>query len=161
MSKMRTAHPKDDRCESRSSRKAARPFILWQEVMTSYASPAIMASIGAWMTKDSDLQTAALTTIGGTSALIAWLLGSWLRKRGAGKRWIIRTNRLVLVLLFAVFGVGTGLLGAMLTTGLLEYIPSFDHRAWFDRVWFDFPISATIASTIMIWRWRGTLAKNK
>lgn len=159
MSKMRAATQEDGPPVSRSARKKAKPFVLWQEVMTSYASPAIMASIGAWMTKDSDLQIAALTTIGGTSALVAWLLGSWLRERGAGKRWMIRTNRVVMVLLFAVFGVGTGLLGAILTTGLLEFIPSFDQRVWFDRVWFDFPISATLASTIMIWRWRGTLAQ--
>ncbi|MNI30806.1 hypothetical protein D3C73_846650 [compost metagenome] len=135
-------------------------FVLWREVVMAYAAPALMAGMGGLFTADDGLQIAALTTIGGTSALVAWMLGLWLRSRGVRKRWIIAAPHLVVVGMFALAGSLLGLFAAWVTSDLLGMMISIDHWAWVDRVWIDFPLSGFIASTIMTWRWRLAVTTN-
>ncbi|WP_429842280.1 hypothetical protein [Brevibacillus sp. FIR094] len=139
---------------ARSERKA---FVLWREVIMAYLSPAIMASIGGWITADKGLQIGALTTIGGTSALIAALLGRWLQSRGIHKRWVTRTPHLALVAVMGMTMAVIGLLAAWLTTELLVIFAPGESLAWLSRVWIDFPLSAIIASTLITWRWRSAI----
>ncbi len=135
-------------------------FVLWREVVMAYVAPATMAGIGGLVTGDRGLQIAALTTIGGTSALAVCMLGLWLRRRGVHKRWIISADRFVVVGLFVLAGASLGVLSAWVTLCLLGVVWPNDHLAWFNRVWFDFPLSATIASTIITWRWHNSVKKN-
>lgn len=132
----------------------AKTFVLWREVVMAYVSPTIMAGIGGLITADKGLQLAALTTIGGTSALIALMLGLWLRIRGGRKRWLVAAPHSVVVGLFALMGAMLGLCAAWATSNLLGIIIPIDNLAWVDRVWIDFPLSGVIASTIVTWRWR-------
>ncbi|CAI8733551.1 Inner membrane protein [Brevibacillus sp. IT-7CA2] len=136
---------------TRSERKS---FVLWREVIMAYLFPAIMASIGGWITADKGLQIGALTTIGGTSALIAALLGQWLQSHGKHKRWVTRTPHLALVAVMGMTMAVFGLLAAWLTTELLVIVAPGESLAWLSRVWIDFPLSAIIASTLITWRWR-------
>ncbi|MFF2529906.1 hypothetical protein ACFVS2_13490 [Brevibacillus sp. NPDC058079] len=139
---------------ARSERKS---FIVWREVIMAYLSPAIMASIGGWITADKGLQIGALTTIGGTSALIAALLGRWLQSHGIHKRWVTRTPHLALVAVMGMTMAVIGLLAAWLTTELLVIFAPGESLAWLSRVWIDFPLSAIIASTLITWRWRSAI----
>ncbi|WP_282943172.1 hypothetical protein [Paenibacillus sp. RC67] len=129
-------------------------FVLWREVLMAYVSPAVMAGLGGLITADRNLQIGALTTIGGASAIMAWLLGLWLRSKGGDVRWMIRMPRIVAVTMFAIIGASLGLLTAWATLGLLEMVLSYAQWDWIQRVWFDFPLSGAIACTIMTWRWR-------
>lgn len=133
-----------------------KPFVLWREVLMAYVAPAIMAGIGGLITADKGLQIGALTTIGGTSAIVAWMFGLWLRSRGIHNRWIIGANHLVVVGIFTLIGTMFGLFAAWSASCLLG---PFNHFIWFDRVWIDFPLSAMIASTIITWRWRLNVKK--
>ncbi|GIO09176.1 hypothetical protein J31TS6_52040 [Brevibacillus reuszeri] len=138
----------------RASRSQAKKFVLGREVLMAYISPAIMAGIGGLITADRNLQIGALTTIGGTSALVALLLGLWLKSRGENYRWIIQTPHLAVVGLFAVAGGVVGLIAAWTTTSLANQFYPNHHFSLLSRVWTDFPLSATIASTLIAWRWR-------
>ncbi|MEU2632479.1 hypothetical protein ABZ641_36665, partial [Kitasatospora sp. NPDC007106] len=60
---------------------APPPFVLWREVLAAYAMPAVTAGIGGAVTRQPHLVAAALTTIGGTSALVAAALGAVLRRQ--------------------------------------------------------------------------------
>ncbi|MCM3144934.1 hypothetical protein [Brevibacillus sp. MER 51] len=131
-------------------------FVLWREVIMAYLSPAIMASIGGWITADNRLQIGALTTIGGTSAFIAALLGRWLQSRGVHKSWVTRTPHFALVAVMGMTMAVIGLLAAWLTTELLVIFAPSEALAWLGRVWIDFPLSAIIASTLITWRWRSS-----
>lgn len=118
----------------------------------AYLAPAIMAGIGGLVTGAKDLQIAALTSIGGTSALAAWMIGRWLQRRGGRQRWIIRAHRLAVTVLFALAGAALGLFAAWLTTwyaGVMGPTP----LPWLSRLLFDFPMSAAIACTTITWRW--------
>ncbi|MFJ7205097.1 hypothetical protein ACIQWR_16330 [Streptomyces sp. NPDC098789] len=55
---------------------------LWPDVLIAYAAPALSAGAGGLLTGRPDLTVAALTSIAGTSALVAALTGSRLRRRG-------------------------------------------------------------------------------
>ncbi|GKU78813.1 hypothetical protein [Paenibacillus sp. L3-i20] len=136
-------------------------FVLWREVLMGYAAPAIMASIGGLIIGDKELQLAALTTIGGTSAFIAWMLGLWLIKRGIHKKWIVRAPHLLIVGMFALVGNSFGLLLAWMTSDVVGTIFAVDHLTWVDRVWIDFPTSGLIASTIVTWRWHLAVAPKR
>ncbi|BAU26048.1 hypothetical protein DFP93_12028 [Aneurinibacillus soli] len=147
-------------CDVKAAGSNSKNFVLWREVVTAYAAPAIMAGIGGLITADKGLQIGALTTIGGSSALVAWMIGLWLRSRGGHKQWITSAPRLIVVGMFALTGALFGLFAAWVTSGLLEIFNPSNHLAWFSRVWTDFPLSATIASTTVTWRWRLTVTKN-
>ncbi|NOU74487.1 hypothetical protein GC098_24335 [Paenibacillus sp. LMG 31458] len=158
----KTGYP--SKAESLIDIKAAgsktKTLILWREVVMAYVSPAIMAGIGGLVTADKGLQIAALTTIGGTSALIALMLGLWLRIRGGRKRWLFAAPHFIVVGLFALMGAMLGLCAAWATANLLGIIIPIDNLAWIDRVWIDFPLSGVIASTIVTWRWRLAVKTN-
>ncbi|WP_442600577.1 hypothetical protein [Paenibacillus sp. KN14-4R] len=139
---------------SKTTDSKAKTFVLWREVVMAYAAPAIMAGIGGLITADKGLQIGALTTIGGVSALVALILGIWLRSRGCDQRWIIGAPHLVVVGIFTLAGVMFGLFAAWAASGLLNMMNPNNHWAWVDRVWIDFPLSGLIASTIVTWRWR-------
>ncbi|MCP1310207.1 hypothetical protein [Paenibacillus tyrfis] len=159
MNRMESADKRGGAPYSASAGSGASHFVLWREVVMAYASPAVMAGIGGLVTADKGLQIAALTTIGGASALIAWMLGLWLRSAGGRNRWIASANRVVVTGAFALGGAALGLLAAWATIYLFGIVRPFDHAAWLDRVWFDFPLSGTIASTIITWRWRLAVRK--
>ncbi|QIC04942.1 hypothetical protein GOP56_04655 [Brevibacillus sp. 7WMA2] len=129
-------------------------FVLWREVLMAYAAPALMASIGGWITAENNLQIRALTTIGGASALVALLVGLWLRNRGGHKHWVIHAPYFIVVGMFALAAVSFGVSIVWLTCSLLSIFNLLDQLVWLIRVWTDFALSATIASSIVIWRWR-------
>ncbi|MFB0842916.1 hypothetical protein [Paenibacillus oleatilyticus] len=160
MNRMESTDKRRDVYGIASTDSRAKSFVLWREVAMAYISPAVMAGIGGLVTADKGLQIAALTTIGGASALIAWMLGLWLRSTGGKNRWVAGANRLIVTGTFTLGGIAFGLLAAWLTVYLLGIVWPFDPAPWVDRVWLDFPMSGAIASTIMIWRWRLTAAKN-
>jgi hypothetical protein len=139
----------------------AKDFVLWREVLMAYISPALMAGIEGLITGDRHLQIAAWTTIGGASGLIAWLLGLWLRKQGRGTPWVVRPPRLLVVTMFAIVCAFLGLCAAWVTNGLADISGSIDRSLWLDRIWIDFPLSGTIASLILTWRWRKSFEKNR
>lgn len=61
---------------------AARPFTLWKEVAVAYLAPALSAGIGGVLGGQPELTTAAFTSIGITSAVVAFVVGGWLHRRG-------------------------------------------------------------------------------
>lgn len=125
---------------------APRRFVLWQEVLFAYLAPAVCAGAGGLTTGRTDLLLAAVTSIAGTSALVALLLGMWLRYRGTR---VLRPESVLIscAVLVAAFGLGAAafaeLIAQMLTT--TTSLP--------DRLRIDFPVAAALAATIVTWRW--------
>ncbi|MDT8977606.1 hypothetical protein RQP50_15310 [Paenibacillus sp. chi10] len=134
------------------SNRISKPSVLWRDIMIAYAAPALMAGIGGVMIGDQILFIAAFTSIGGTSAVTAWIIGRWLQDWGLHTQWLNRSHLLVIATIFAFLGVATGLLIALVVTELSIYAFS-QEIAWLDRVWIDFPLSVTIASTTTVCRW--------
>ncbi|MER8184909.1 hypothetical protein [Kitasatospora sp. NPDC094015] len=135
----------------------ARPFILWREVLTAYAAPALTAGAAGIATGQRDLAIAACTSIAGTSAVVAYLLGAWLRHGGRPRRW---TTRLPRVVLTAVLVAATTTAGALLGWSAAHWLPA--HTAvpaagWLERLRIDLPLSAALATTIVTLRWRATV----
>ncbi|MEK5397696.1 hypothetical protein [Paenibacillus sp. FSL K6-2859] len=137
-----------------------KTFVLWREVVMAYMAPAIMAGIGGLVTADRGLQIAALTTIGGASALMALMIGLLLRSRVGHLKWVIGAPHLVVVGVFAMAGSSFGLYAAWVTSVSVESMIPSNHMAWVNRVWIDFPLSGFIASTIVTWRWRLAVTTN-
>ncbi|GAA2798710.1 hypothetical protein GCM10010441_24680 [Kitasatospora paracochleata] len=134
---------------------APPPFVLWREVLIAYAMPALTAGLGGVATGRHELVAAALTTIGGTSALVAAALGAVLERRP------VRTGpaRTPLALAAAALGLAAATLG--LAAGLaaahwLPHVPALAGSPWPGRLPIDLPVSAAIAATITTWRWRGS-----
>ncbi|GAA1983920.1 hypothetical protein [Kitasatospora viridis] len=134
---------------------APPPFVLWREVLVAYAMPAATAGAGGLATGRPQLLAAALTTIAGTSALVAALIGARLRHR-PDRSWTVRVPR-------AVLSVGSGLGAAALALLLgsagarwLPLIPALADSPWPGRLRLDLPVSAAVAAVITTWRWRGT-----
>ncbi|MFI6166338.1 hypothetical protein ACIBCN_06075 [Nocardia sp. NPDC051052] len=118
-------------------------FVLWQEVLFAYLAPALCAGAGGLATGRMDLLRAAVTSIAGTSALVALLLGMWLRYSGFRRpRWLRAAS-----VAAATFGFGAAAFAA-LTAQVLTTTTSFP-----DRIRIDFPIAAALAATIITWRW--------
>ncbi|MFG2910463.1 hypothetical protein ACGF13_36135 [Kitasatospora sp. NPDC048286] len=140
---------------SKKAPGAPPPFVLWREVLVAYAMPAVTAGAGGAVTGQPQLVAAALTTIGGTSALVAATLGATLRRRPVRTR-PARTPR---VLAAAALGLATAALG--LAVGLaaarwLPQLPALADSPWPKRLPIDLPVSSAIAATITTWRWRGS-----
>lgn len=150
-----TPTPSGEIYGAQSSRSRKQSFVLWRELIPAYLAPAIMAGIGGIITADKVLQIRALTTIGGSSLLIAFCIGLWLRTRRPHNQWFVRAPRLFVTLAFALGGALFGLLAAWGITTLMPNSPYL----WLGQIGFDFPISSAIACTTMSWRWRGTLSK--
>jgi len=157
MSNMKYSNKTEGNYDIKAAGSDTKTFVLWREIIMAYVSPAIMAGIGGLVIADKGLQIAALTTIGGTSALVALMLGLWLHNGGGHKRWIIGAPHLVVVGIFALAGASLGLLAAWVTSGLLEIMVPIDRWTWVGRIWIDFPLSGFIASTIVTWRWRAAV----
>ncbi|MFJ5921567.1 hypothetical protein ACIQF6_03045 [Kitasatospora sp. NPDC092948] len=141
------------------NRAAARPFTLWREVLTAYAAPALMAGTAGVVTGQADLTVAACTSIAGTSAVVAFLVGAWLRHGGRPRRWTTTLPRVVLTALLVSAATGAA---AALGWFAAEWLParaSLHAAPWLRRLRIDLPVSAVLATTIVTLRWRGTLPK--
>lgn len=126
---------------------AAPPaFVLWREVLFAYLAPALCAGIGGLATGRHDLLLAAVTSIAGTSAVVAAITGIWLR--GNGFRYA-RTGRIRLT---AGAGIGAAALAALVARLTTESLLP-------ERIRLDFPIAAALAATITTWRWRAAQRK--
>ncbi|MFZ3474929.1 hypothetical protein ACODT3_01370 [Streptomyces sp. 4.24] len=150
-----------DRAASRPVRKSrkprtSRPFALWREVLTAYAAPALTAGAAGALTGQRDLVVAACTSIAGTSAVVAFLVGAWLRHGGQPRRWTVSTPRIALtaVLVIAVAGAAA-LLGWCTAQWLPAHTP-VSATPWLERLRIDLPVSAALATTIVTLRWRTT-----
>ncbi|MEV6558353.1 hypothetical protein AB0M22_21760 [Nocardia sp. NPDC051756] len=119
-------------------------FVLWQEVLFAYLAPAVCAGAGGLVTGRADLLLAAVTSIAGTSALVALLLGMWLRYGGIR---IHRVRRASSVFRATAFGLGAAA-GAAVVAQILTTTTSLP-----DRIQLDFPVAAALAATITTWRW--------
>ncbi|EPY03678.1 hypothetical protein PAALTS15_28031 [Paenibacillus alvei TS-15] len=136
-----------------------KPSVLWRDIIIAYAAPALMAGIGGVVIGDPILFIAAFTSIGGTSAVTAWIIGRWLHDWGLYAQWLNRSPLLVIGTIFAILGLAIGLLTACVVTELSRYAFS-QELAWMDRVWVDFPLSVSIASTTTACRWYRSVRKH-
>ncbi|WP_460719040.1 hypothetical protein [Nocardia heshunensis] len=118
--------------------------MLWREVLIAYLAPAICAGAGGFATGRADLMVAALTSIAGTSALVALAVGMWLRHFGIRYPGLRRMSP---VRLAVASGTGAAVIGTALTQ-LLAVVPALPGRI---RV--DVPIAAAIAAVIITARW--------
>lgn len=131
------------------------PFTLWREVLVAYLAPALMAGAGGVATGQQELTIAACTSIAGTSAIVAALVGSWLQRRGPGRSWLTSTPRVIpIVVLAAAITALAACVGWFVGGHVPERIIPH-HGNWPDRLRLDLPLSAALATTIITWRWRG------
>ncbi|MFD5463936.1 hypothetical protein ACFWIQ_14125 [Kitasatospora sp. NPDC127059] len=138
---------------------AAPQFTLWREVLTAYAAPALTAGAAGVVTGQADLTVAACTSIAGTSAVMAFLVGTWLRHGGQPRRWTTTLPRLVLTALLVIVTAGAA---AALGWFAAEWLPAVTpvHAApWLRRLRIDLPVSAVLATTVVTLRWRAGVAK--
>ncbi|KJY31712.1 hypothetical protein VR45_24270 [Streptomyces sp. NRRL S-495] len=134
--------------------------MLWREVLIAYAAPAVMATAGGIATGQSELRIAALTTIAGTSALVATLVGLRHRRRSADS-WAARGP---IPLRALAFGLGCAVLAlavGLAAAELLPRIPALADSPWPGRLRIDLPLSAAIAATMTTWRWRVSLPRRR
>ncbi|MCU1642873.1 MAG: hypothetical protein JWN03_3148 [Nocardia sp.] len=125
-------------------------FRLWQEALFAYVAPALCAGIGGIATGQTDLVVAALTSIAGTSALVAVVVGAWLQRNESRRSWLLRIPRIGLVAGFTVAAAALAELIAWSATQSWPLLP--------DRIRIDFPIAAALATIITTWRWRAAQA---
>ncbi|GGW13318.1 hypothetical protein GCM10018980_71760 [Streptomyces capoamus] len=136
---------------------APPPFVLWREVVTAYAMPAVTAGLGGVVTHQPQLAAAAPTTIGGSSALVAAALGAFLRRRRVRSR-PTRTPRALAAAATGLAAAALALLPGLAVEHWLLLAPAFADNPWLRRLPVDLPVSAAIAATITTWRWRGSRA---
>ncbi|MGW2398705.1 hypothetical protein ACWCYY_19345 [Kitasatospora sp. NPDC001664] len=139
---------------------APAPYVLWKEVLPAYLMPAVMASAGGFASGQPQLVAAALTTIGGSSALVAGALTVALHRRPVPAR-PPRTPRLLAALATGLAGAAAGLAVGLAASQLLPLIPALDGSPWPGRLPADFAISSAIAGTIATFRWRGSRAAQR
>ncbi|MDY0814344.1 hypothetical protein [Kitasatospora purpeofusca] len=140
---------------------AAPPrFVLWREVLIAYAAPAVMATAGGMATGQSELRIAALTTIAGTSALVATLVGLRHRRRSADS-WAARGPIPLRALAFGLGCAALALAVGLAAAELLPRIPALADSPWPGRLRIDLPLSAAIAATMTTWRWRVSLPRRR
>ncbi|MFI6846155.1 hypothetical protein OG535_00705 [Kitasatospora sp. NBC_00085] len=139
------------------SRAASRPFTLWREVLTAYAAPALMAGTAGVVTGQRDLAVAACTSIAGTSAVVAFLVGAWLVHGGKPRRWTTAVPRVALTAVLVVTAAGAAaLLGWLAARWLPAHTPA-PAGPWLERLRIDLPVSAALATTIVTLRWRSII----
>ncbi|MFJ1565712.1 hypothetical protein ACIOG8_16010 [Streptomyces erythrochromogenes] len=141
------------------SRAASRPFTLWREVLTAYAAPALTAGVAAVAAGQRDLAVAAVTSIAGTSAVVAFLVGAWLRNGGRPRRWTTDLPGVVVAVVLVVAATGAA---ALLGWCAARWLP--DHTlvpagVRPERLRIDLPVSAALATAIVTLRWRNTFAR--
>jgi uncharacterized membrane protein len=134
-------------------------FTLWREVVVAYAAPALIAGGCGLISGQASLLVEAFTSIGISSAVVATLIGTWLRRRGLRHGWLSSGPRLTAI---ATVAVGAALLGS-LAGWLVNAVASASVAAhqwpWPDHIGIDLPVSAVIAATIITARWRGAQQK--
>lgn len=148
--------------KDRSSRhqvasRPPRPFTLWREVLIAYAAPAVTAGTAGILTGQRDLAVAACTSIAGTSAVVAFLIGTWLRNGGRSRRWTTAAPRAALTLAVVVTAAGTAALLGWFIAHWLPVHALIPPAPWLERLRIDLPVSAALAGTIVTLRWRGTV----
>lgn len=130
-------------------------FTLWREVVVAYVAPTLIAGVGGLISGQASLLISAFTSIGISSAVVAALIGVWLRRHGLSHAWLRSGPRLMAI---ARIAIGAALLG-----GLVGWLVNVGASAWLgthqwpwpDDLGVDLPVSAVIAATIITWRWRG------
>ncbi|MFJ6756284.1 hypothetical protein ACIQNK_14860 [Streptomyces sp. NPDC091273] len=140
------------------SRAIPRPFILWREVLTAYAAPALTAGAAGVVTGQMDLAVAACTSIAGTSAVVAFLVGAWLRHGGQPRRWTIALPGAAVTVALVITATGAA---ALLGWFAAQWLPAHTlvpATAWLERLRIDLPVSTALATTIVTLRWRSTTA---
>ncbi|WP_327381033.1 hypothetical protein [Streptomyces sp. NBC_01207] len=147
-----------DRAASGPSRppRPPRPFTLWREVLTAYAAPALTAGAAGVVTGQRELAVAACTSIAGTSAVVAFLVGTWLRHGGRPRRWTLTAPRGVLTAALVISAVAAAALLGWFTAQWLPAHTPFPATPWLERLRVDLPVSAALATTIVTLRWRST-----
>jgi hypothetical protein len=141
----------------RAASRPSRPFTLWREVLTAYAAPALMAGTAGVVTGQRDLAVAACTSIAGASAVVALLVGAWLRHGGQPRRWTTTIPRVALTAALVVTATGAAaLLGWFAAQWLPAHTP-IPATPWLERLRIDLPVSAALATTIVTLRWRSTI----
>ncbi|MFF4322932.1 hypothetical protein [Streptomyces sp. NPDC001568] len=158
--KYRTGRKPADSRPPRAPRppRTSRPFALWREVLTAYAAPALTAGTAGVITGQRDLTVAAFTSIAGTSAVVAFLIGNWLRRGGRPRKWTTTVPRGVLTAVLVIAAAGAAaLLGWFGAQWLPAHTP-VPATPWWERLRVDLPLSAALATTIVTPRWRRTAA---
>ncbi|WP_405833693.1 MULTISPECIES: hypothetical protein [unclassified Streptomyces] len=140
------------------SRAIPRPFILWREVLTAYAAPALTAGAAGVVTGQMDLAVAACTSIAGTSAVVAFLVGAWLRHGGQPRRWTIALPGAAVTVVLVITATGAATLLGWFAAQWLPAHTLVPATAWLERVRIDLPVSTALATTIVTLRWRSTTA---
>ncbi|MEU3562361.1 hypothetical protein [Kitasatospora sp. NPDC006786] len=140
---------------SKKAPGAPPPFVLWREVLVVYVMPAAMAGTGGAVTGQPQLVAAALTTIGGTSALVAAALGAVLRRRPVRTR-PARTPRPLAAAALGLVAAALGLAVGLAAARWLPHVPALADSPWPRRLPIDLPVSSAIAATITTWHWRGS-----
>ncbi|MCX4965531.1 hypothetical protein OHA98_11925 [Streptomyces sp. NBC_00654] len=134
----------------------ARPFTLRKEVAVAYLAPALTAGLGGVLGGQPELTVAAFTSIGATSAAVAFVVGKWLHRRGRPRRWTTSVPRPAITIGLGIVAAGiAGLAGWFAADWLPAHTPVPD-TGWLERLRIDLPLSAALATTIITWRWRGT-----
>ncbi|MGW6688748.1 hypothetical protein [Streptomyces sp. NPDC054961] len=134
-----------------------RPFSLWREVLTAYVAPALMAGAGGVVTGQRDLTVAACTSIAGTSAVVAFLVGVWLQHGGQPRRWTTTTPRVVLTAALVITAAGAAALMGWFAASWLPAHTPVPATPWLERLRIDLPVSAALAAVIVTLRWRGAV----
>lgn len=133
---------------------APPPPALWPDVLAAYAMPALTAGLSGALTRQPQLVAAALTTIGGTSALVSAVLGAILRRRAARTRPArpARTPRPLAAAVLGLAGAALGLAAGLAAAHWLPQLPGLADSPWPGRLPVDLPVSAAIAATVTAWR---------
>ncbi|MFF4098634.1 hypothetical protein [Streptomyces sp. NPDC001903] len=129
---------------------------MWREVLTAYGAPAVMAGTAGVVTGQQDLAVAACTSIAGTSAVVALLVGTWLRHGGHPRRWTTTMPRVALTAALVITAAGTAALLGWFTAQWLPAHSPIPATPWLERLRIDLPVSAALATTIVTLRWRST-----
>src|SRR5690349_4595239 len=114
---------------SKKAPGAPPPFVLWREVLVAYVMPAATAGTGGALSGQPQLVTAALTTIGGTSALVAAALGAVLRRRPVRTR-PARTPRALAAAALGLFAAAIALAVGLAAARWLPQLPAFADSPW-------------------------------
>ncbi|MFJ6482492.1 MULTISPECIES: hypothetical protein [unclassified Streptomyces] len=125
-------------------------------MLTAYVAPALTAGAAGVVTGQRDLAVAACTSIAGTSAVVAFLVGTWLRHGGRPRRWTLTTPRGVLTAALLLTAVAVAALLGWFTAQWLPAHTPIPAAPWLERLRVDLPVSAALATTIVTLRWRST-----
>ncbi|MFK0221216.1 hypothetical protein ACIQWN_23875 [Streptomyces vinaceus] len=125
-------------------------------MLTAYAAPAVMAGAAGVVTGQQDLAVAACTSIAGTSAVVAFLVGIWLRHGGQPRRWTTTVPRVALTAALVVTAAGTAALLGWFTGKWLPAHSPIPATPRMERLRIDLPVSAALATTVITLRWRST-----